>query len=404
MTNANIDFPGEAQAISADLVDLRRRLHRIPELGNDLPNTQAMVLEALAGLPLEITTGESLSSIAAVLRGGLPGPTVLLRGDMDGLPVIEDTGLDFASTNGNMHACGHDLHTAGLVGAARLLAAHRDQLRGTVVFMFQPGEEGPGGALPMLEEGLLDVAGTPVDAAFGLHVQARLNTPGTFETRGNTMLASSNQLFVTFHGVAGHGSTPSTAIDPIAPLLEFGQALQTMITRRFSVFDPVVATVTNLRGGEATNTIPAEAFLGATVRTLSKENTERFGLLATDLANSIAAGHGCTAEVEWVNKYPPTVNDPACAQLALRTIERTFGAARAQNMSDPGMGSEDFSYVLERVPGAYLFYYITPADLDPATAATNHSPQARFDDGFLSDGAAALAALAWDYAAEATAG
>lgn len=154
------DFAAEARGLSDDLIALRRDLHRNPEIGNDLPATQARVLAALDGLPLEITTGRSLTSITAVLRGARPGPTVLLRGDMDALPVAEETGLDFASTNGAMHACGHDLHTAGLVGAARLLCAHQDELAGSVIFMFQPGEEGPGGAGPMIDEGVLDAAGT----------------------------------------------------------------------------------------------------------------------------------------------------------------------------------------------------------------------------------------------------
>ena len=255
------DFPREATAIAADLVALRRALHRDPEVGNDLPRTQTRVLEALDGLPLEITTGDSLTSVVAVLRGSRPGPTVLLRGDMDALPVREDNDLDYRSTNGAMHACGHDLHTAGLVRAARLLSAHREELAGNVVFMFQPGEEGPGGAEPMVAEGVLDAAGVRADAAFAVHVLP--GERGVFTLRPGPIMAGSNVLRVTFHGAGGHGSQPQTALDPVPPLVEFCQALQVMITRRFSVFDPVVAAITNLSAGEAVNVIPASASMGA---------------------------------------------------------------------------------------------------------------------------------------------
>lgn len=391
----NIDFPREAQALSEDLIALRRELHRNPELGNDLPWTQSRVLVALEGLPVEITTGDSLSSVVAVLRGAHPGPTVLLRGDMDGLPVEEDNGLPYASANGNMHACGHDLHTAGLVGAARLLSAHRDDLPGTVVFMFQPGEEGPGGAAPMLAEGLLDAAGTRVDAAYAVHVLP--GEQGVFVSRPGPIMAGSNVLRVTFHGAGGHGSQPENALDPVAPLVEFCQALQVMVTRRFSVFDPVVVAITNLSAGEAVNVIPVEASMGASVRTLSADTTRDFPRYAQELAESTAAGFGCTAEVTWEVLYPPTVNDTDEAAFVLSTLTDLFGADRVVKADDPLMGSEDFSFVLNEVPGAFYFLQATPAGIDPATAAMNHSPLVQFDDAVLADQAASLAALAWHH-------
>ncbi|HET7414691.1 MAG TPA: M20 family metallopeptidase, partial [Arthrobacter sp.] len=342
-----VDFAREAQDIAEELITLRRELHQNPELGNDLPKTQAQVLAALQNLPLEITTGESLTSVVAVLRGALDGPTVLLRGDMDALPVKEENDLEYASNNGNMHACGHDLHTAGLVGAAKLLSAHRDELRGNVVFMFQPGEEGPGGAEPMINEGVLDAAGTRVDAAFGLHVMP--GEQGIFTTRPGTMMAGSNVLRVMFHGAGGHGSQPENALDPVPPLVEFCQALQTMVTRRFSVFDPVVASITNLSAGEAINVIPPSASMGASVRTLSAETTRNFPIYVRQLAESIAAGHGCTAEIDWTNTYRPTVNDDAETAYLQRTLTDLFGADRVVEADNPLMGSEDFSCVLEEV-------------------------------------------------------
>ncbi|WP_257995124.1 M20 metallopeptidase family protein [Brevibacterium luteolum] len=387
------DFAAEARGLSDDLIALRRDLHRNPEIGNDLPATQARVLAALDGLPLEITTGRSLTSITAVLRGARPGPTVLLRGDMDALPVDEETGLDFASTNGAMHACGHDLHTAGLVGAARLLCAHQDELAGSVIFMFQPGEEGPGGAGPMIDEGVLDAAGARADAAFGVHVLP--GTAGVFAIRPATAMAGSNSLRVTFNGQGGHGSMPHNAIDPVPPLIEFCNALQVMITRRFDVFDPVVATITNLSAGEAINVIPPSASMGATVRTLSRETTDAFPDVVAPLAEAIAAGHGCTAEVCWERTYPPTINDPAQARFALDTLTEAFGSTRVVELDSPIMGSEDFSLVLNEVPGAFYFLQASPPEVDPETAEMNHSPRVLFDDGVLADQAASLAHLAF---------
>lgn len=389
-----VDFPTEAQTIASELVALRRDLHRNPELGNDLPQTQARVLAALEGLPLEITTGKALTSVVAVLRGRHPGPTVLLRGDMDALAVTEKNDLEYAATNGRMHACGHDLHTAALVGAAKLLTAHRADLRGDVVFMFQPGEEGPGGAEPMIEEGLLEAAGKRVDAAFAVHVQP--GQKGIFTTRPGTIMAGSNSLRVEFHGVGGHGSQPEQALDPVPPLVEFCQALQVMVTRRFSVFDPVVLSIANLAAGEALNVIPPSASMGASVRTLSAETTRDFPVYARELAESIAAGHGCTAEVDWSVKYPPTINDIEENAYLERTLTELFGADRVAE-ADPIMGSEDFSYVLDEVPGVYYMLQATPDGIDPASADW-HSPLVQFDDQVLADQAASLAALAFGYA------
>ena len=205
-----------AVALQPELVELRHRLHQRPELGLHLPETQAMVLEALDGLDLEITLGKTLSSVTAVLRGAKRGKAVLLRGDMDALPIQEETGVDYSSTiDGAMHACGHDLHTAMLVGAAKLLTAHRDQLQGDVVFMFQPGEEGQDGAGHMIAEGVLDAAGVRVSAAYGIHVSSGLVPRNFFATKPGTMMASADELHVTVRGVGGHGSMPHFAKDPI---------------------------------------------------------------------------------------------------------------------------------------------------------------------------------------------
>lgn len=383
-----------ARALLPDLVTLRRRLHRDPEVGLHLPRTQALVLDALAGLGLEITTGSTCSSVTAVLRGGLPGPTVLLRADMDALPVAEATGLDYASVNGAMHACGHDLHTAGLVGAARLLADARDELPGTVVFMFQPGEEGDDGAAHMIAEGVLDVSGERAIAAYGAHVIP--GPAGRFSTRAGTMMAGTADLRITMHGAGGHGSQPHTAADPVPAVAELVTALQVMVTRRFSVFDPVVVSVTQLRGGDAVNVIPDTASLGASVRTLSRESDERLRVEVARLAEGIAAAHGCRAEVVFEADYPVLVNDGVEAERAAAALTSTFGAERVVERNEPLMASEDFSRVLQEVPGAFVFLAASPPDIDPATAAWNHSAKVVFDDSVLGDLALALATLASD--------
>src|SRR5580700_4215134 len=229
----------DAEAIAGDLRQLRRAIHREPEIGNDLPRTQEKVLAALDGLPLEVTTGTGLSSVTAVLRGGQPGPAVLLRGDMDALPITERTGLDYASAvTGVMHACGHDLHTAMLAGAARLLSARQAELPGNVIFMFQPGEEGQAGAAHMITEGVLDAAGGRPVAAYALHAASAQFPPGMFATRPGSMMAAADILDVTVRGHGGHASQPHLAQDPIPAACEMVTALQT-VTRRFDVFDPV---------------------------------------------------------------------------------------------------------------------------------------------------------------------
>ena len=383
----------DAYAMADDLVDLRRRLHQHPEIGLQLPVTQQTVLEALDGLDLEISTGEALTSVTAVLRGGRPGPAVLLRGDMDGLPVQEQTGLDFASqVDGAMHACGHDLHTAMLVGAARLLDAHRDELAGDVVFMFQPGEEGWDGAGRMLDEGVLDAAGRRVSSAYGMHVFSTQIPRGTFTTRPGSLMAASDGLHVTVHGAGGHGSTPYLAKDPITVAAEIVTSLQTMVTRRFDVFDPVVVTVGAFNAGTRRNVIPDEARFEATIRSFSSQARDRIRTAAPELCRQIAAAHGLTADADYFDEYPLTVNDEEHAEFAAGVVREVFGDERFAPLANPHAGAEDFSRVLEAVPGCYVFLGAHPGD-DVDTPG-NHSPRAVFVDDVMPDGVLLHAELA----------
>lgn len=376
----------DAQELAHDLSELRHTIHQHPEIGLDLPVTQRTVLEHLDGLGLEISTGTALSSVTAVLRGKPGGPTVLLRGDMDALPVIEGTGVEFASkVHGAMHACGHDLHTTMLLGAARLLAAHRDALDGDVVFMFQPGEEGWDGAGAMIAEGVLDASGRRADSAYGIHVSANMLPRGRFTTRPGTLMAASDGLHVTVHGDGGHGSTPHATKDPISVAAQLVGDLQTLVTRRFDVFDPAVVTVGYFHAGTRRNIIPDEAEFDATVRTFSDEARARMAEEAVRLCEHVAAGYGMSVDAVYTSEYPVTVNDAAHAAFAAEVSREVFGDDGYEPMISPLTGAEDFSRVLAQVPGCYLFLGACPTD-DWATAPSNHSPRAAFDDSVLPRG------------------
>jgi amidohydrolase len=389
------DLLADATAMAGDLAELRHAIHQEPELGLELPRTQSKVLSALDGLSLEISCGRGLSSVVAVLRGGQPGPAVLLRGDMDALPVTERTGLPFASQiDGTMHACGHDLHTAMLAGAARLLSARRGELPGSVIFMFQPGEEGHAGARIMIEEGVLDAAGGRPVAAYGLHVASAQLPGGVLSTRPGTIMAAADTFEVTVHGRGGHASQPHNAADPIPAACEIVTALQTMVTRKFNVFDPVVLTVGSFHAGTVDNVIPDDARLLASLRTFSAETRARVMDAAVTLVHDVASAHGLTATAEFGMGYPVTVNDAGQAEFAQSVVTGLLGAGRFIPTPWPLTGSEDFSYVLEEVPGAFLMLGACLPGKDPATAAFNHSPEAAFDDAVLADGAAVYAALA----------
>ena len=392
-------FASAAEAILPELQELRRRLHARPEVGLLLPETQGAVLESLAGLDLEIVTGTSLSSVVAVLRGGAtgdgPGPVVLLRGDMDALPVRERTGLDFAATNGAMHACGHDLHVAGLVGAAKLLHARRDELPGTVVFMFQPGEEGFGGGSIMIEEGVLDAAGEPPSVAYAVHVDAK--TPyGRFVSRPGPIMAGVSALRIRIEGTGGHVAAPHLAVDPVPVAAEVILAVQSFAARRIPAQDPAVISIGPLSSdAQAGNVLAREVRMEANMRYFSDETSARLRDELPELVRLLARAHGCEAEVEFVPSYPVTVNDAGETVEALSRLEAVHGEQRVVTMPEAAMASEDFSYVLQRVPGTLLFLGALPEDTAPEEAAPMHSEGVRFDDRILGVQAAALADLAW---------
>ena len=387
-------FLAGAKEIQDELVTLRRRLHQEPEIGLDLPKTQAKIVAALDGLALEVTTGKGLSSVTAVLRGSKSEKTVLLRADMDALPVTELADLPYKSQiDGAMHACGHDLHVAMLIGAAKLLVKNKSQLNGDVVFMFQPGEEGFDGAGHMIKEGVLTASGRKADATYGIHVSSSSTPTGAFTTKGGTMMASADEIHVTVLGMGGHGSQPHTAKDPIPVAAEMVSALQLMITRSFDAFDPVVITVGQFHAGTKANIIPDTAEFQATIRTFSPENRVRIKTEAVRLCTSIAEGYGLKADVKVVEQYPVTVNNDSHAQFVGKVAAELFGKDAYMDMPHPIAGAEDYSRVLEAVPGSYMFLGAS-VDEDFMNSEVNHSPRAMFDDSVLYRGTAMLSELA----------
>jgi amidohydrolase len=392
-----------AAALQLETVDLRRRLHRHPEQGLALPWTQATVAEALRELGLAPILGDSVGSVVGVIDGSHPGPTVLLRADMDALPLIEDTGLPFASEiRGTMHACGHDTHVAMLVGAARLLAERRDAIRGRVLLMFQPGEEGYHGARVMLDEGLIRVAGdAPLIGAYAVHISTAYAS-GTINLRSGALLAAADTIRIRVVGRGGHASAPHQALDPITVAAEIVLGLQTMVARRVDVFDPAVVTIAHIDGGTTTNIIPETVLLEGTMRTVSEDTRIAVRTEVRRVAEGIAAAHGATVELEIEAGYPVTYNDADASALARAVALDLVGPESLGEMAAPIMGAEDFSYVLQQVPGAMVFLGAREPDEDPAMTPANHSNRVTFQEPAMATGVAWYAAVAIRALEEAT--
>lgn len=385
-----------AEALLPEMTALRRAVHAEPELGLHNPRTAEKIMAALSGLPLEIRTGPSTTGIIAILRGPANGRTVLLRGDSDALPMPEETGLDFASTiPGAMHACGHDAHVAMLAGAARLLCERRDSLAGTVMFMFQPGEEGHHGARFMLDDGLIDPR---PDGAFALHVMP--NAPwGVVAGRAGPLLASNDKLRITVTGRGGHASMPHEVLDPVPIACEIALALQTFVTRQINVFDPAVVTIGQISAGTTDNVIPDTALLYGTMRSQSAATRQKLHEGLPRLARGIAAAHGASAEVEIIPGFPVTVCDGRAVALGETVTKRLFGEESWQTLAHPIMGAEDFAYVLEQVPGAMFFLGVAHQGTDWRACCGLHSSHMVMDESAMARGAALHAAIAEQFLA-----
>ncbi|MEO5703731.1 MAG: M20 family metallopeptidase [Candidatus Limnocylindrales bacterium] len=394
------EFLKAAQAVMPQMVAIRRRLHRHPEQGLHLPQTQQTIIDELERLGLEPKRGTNLSSVTALIGADRPGRTVILRADMDALPLTESTGLEFASEIPEaMHACGHDTHVAQLLGAASLLVdawnADPEALPGPVLLMFQPGEEGYFGARVMFEEGLLDGLDPVATRGFAIHTSAKYPT-GEVDLRPGSLLASADNVSVTVRGSGGHASSPHLAHDPIVVAAEIVLALQTAVTRSVDVFDPAVLTIAHIEGGTTTNVIPETVRLSGTYRTVSDEGRAAMAPLVQRVVDGICAAHGVSAEVEFQPLYPVTVNDEGVFEQVRTIAAALVGDDGVVTMKAPIMGAEDWSYVLQQIPGVMAFVGARPPDRPLQGFPQNHSNQVVFDEGCMPVAAALYANVALD--------
>ncbi len=362
----------EVRAVRDEAVRTRREIHRWPELGFEEVRTAALAARTLRRIGLRVKTGVAKTGVVALLQGGRPGPTLLVRADMDALPLTEETGAPYASRRpGRMHACGHDAHVAISLGAAHVLSADRERLPGSVKFIYQPAEESPGGALPMIEAGVL--SSPRVDAAIALHMWNDLPT-GSLGVRSGALLACTDRFEVTIIGKGGHGAAPHQAIDPIVTAAEVISALQTIPSRVVSPLEPVVVSVCQIHGGTAFNVIPDQVTLAGTVRTFNRDLRRRLPRMMEEVVRGVTSAHRAKYEFRFDAHYPSTVNDPAMTSLVRGVAERLVGA---RNVSDDvrTMGGEDMSYFLERVPGCFFFV----GSAHPRKGAPGPHHSARFD-------------------------
>jgi amidohydrolase len=382
----------DAAAIAGGVVADRRAIHRRPELAYGEHETAALVAARLRELGVPLRTGVGGTGVVGLIEGARPGRTVLLRADMDALPIEEESGAEYASTNpGVMHACGHDAHTAILLGATRLLLERRAELAGTVKLMFQPAEEGGAGALRMIEDGLLE--DPPVDGAFMLHVSHQLYA-GQVATGPGPMLAGANAFTITIEGRGGHASRPHMAVDPVVAAAQMVTALQTLVSREAPPGEPAVVTMGSLHAGTTHNVIPDRAVIEGTIRAYDGELMELLERRLEEIARGVARALRADAAVEFEMRYPPTVNDAAMAELLAGAARSTLGA-EAVLEGRPIMAAEDFSFVLQRVPGAMLSLGVRSRDW--AEPRPVHTARFDLDESALPVGVACMAAVALEF-------
>ncbi|MCC6989271.1 MAG: amidohydrolase, partial [Acidobacteria bacterium] len=392
------------------VVTWRRDFHQHPELGLQETRTSKIIADHLRSLGLEVQVGVpgAPTAVVGVLKGAKPGRVVALRADMDGLPVTEQVDLPFKSTakamwngveTGVMHACGHDNHMAILLGAATALAGMKDQLPGTVKFIFQPAEEGPGGAEPMVKAGVLK--NPNVDAVFGLHVFPF--PAGQIVYRSGPLMASADEFTITITGRQTHGAVPWGGVDPIVIGAQIVTAFQSIVARQVNIAEaPAVVTVGKFAGGNRSNIIPDTVELVGTIRAFDEGERTKIRERVRAIATNYATASGATAKVEFGLGYPVTKNDPALTERMVPTLKRVAGDAQVRVGALTGT-AEDFSYFQQDVPGLFFFLGVTPPSQDATKAALNHSPLFFADETALPVGVRALTHLTLDYLFGATA-
>ena len=374
-----------AQAIVPEITAARRHLHQHPELSWQEKETAAFIRKFLAPLNLEIRTTDNLHATVAVIHGAKPGPTVGLRADIDALPIFEQSDIPYRSQNaGCMHACGHDGHTAVLLGATKILAELRHELCGNIICAFQPAEEHNGGGKFLLESNLLH--GLNIDAFFALHAWPYIPV-GTIGLKRGAMMAAIDDFEIVIHGKSGHAAHPLAAIDPVLIAAHVITAVQSLVTRERHGADPAVISVTMVHGGTADNVIPAEVRLGGTIRTLQAETRERLTRRFTELVQGVAQSFGGRAEVMLDPGYPSLVNDERMVDLVEKVAGAIVGSSKVVELKEPSMGGEDFAYYLQKYPGAMFRLGVGPAP-------SLHSDTFNFNDEALETGMMMMASLA----------
>ena len=402
------DIDRLAKEIEAKVIEWRRDIHQHPELGNREVRTGKLVAEHLQKLGLEVKSGVAKTGVVAVLKGGKPGPVVALRADMDALPVVEAVDLPFASKVkgeyegkevGVMHACGHDTHVAILMGVAEMFAKVKDQLPGTIKFIFQPAEEGPprgdeGGAALMIKEGALE--NPKPNAIFGLHVAAMMNT-GTIGYRAGPMMAAADILRIKVKGRQTHGSQPWSGVDPIVTAAQIVLGLQTIVSRQVNITkEAAVITIGSIHGGNRFNIIPDEVEMVGTIRTFDEAMRDDIHKRIKNTSEMIAASQSATVDVEIEKPYAVSINDEELTALMVPTIKRVAGDANVKVIPKT-TGAEDFAFYQQKIPGLFYFVGITPPGSDMSKIGANHSPKFFVDESGLLLGIRSLAALALDY-------
>lgn len=381
----------DAKQIEEEFIAIRRQIHERPETAFEEWETSALIAEKLRSYGVEVIQDGKMTGVIGVLRGAKKGKTVALRADIDALPISEKTGLPYASKReGNCHACGHDLHTAALLAAARLLSDCRDRIAGTVKFIFQPAEELLNGAQSILARNALQ----DVDVIFGAHSWPALPV-GTVGIRRGTMMAGADRFKITIHAAGGHAAHPEKTADPIIAAGYLITQLQMIVARELKATDAAVITVGKVRAGEAFNTIPSEAILEGTVRYLSREAHLRIRESVKRMADCAAGSIGATATTEYIDGCPPLMGTPDAVDTVERAAEMLLGKEKVVALEEPSLGSEDFAYYLQRIPGAYI--RIGTADERKMSRLGLHNPEIVFNEDAVSIGAATLAMTALIY-------
>lgn len=391
-----MDVIKKAKGVEEYIIKCRRDLHQIPELGLNLPKTSAYVASEIRSMGIEFRENVAGSGVVGLIKGSKDGKTIALRADMDALPIKEETGLSFASQNDNMHACGHDAHTAILLGVAKVLSENKDEIYGNVKLIFQPAEESPGGAKPMLEAGAFE--NPKVDAVLGLHVGNLINTVtknGSIGVCYGNMMACLDSFKVKLMGKGCHGAYPQSGVDPVVIMSHYLTVIQTIISRELAGTDSAVITVGKVNGGQAYNIIPNSVELEGTVRAVDQNIREYIARRLEEIAKDLSKTMRGTCEFSYNFGYPPLVNDEEFTKYFVESAKKIVPREDIIELKKPSMGGEDFSYYLKQVPGTFIFMD-TPMAID-GHVYPNHNPKFAIDESQLFKGAALLIQGALDY-------